>query len=340
MSNDAYTPAAYRNDRMPYRRAGSSGLLLPTISLGMWQNFGEHRDPDVMREIIRRAFDLGVTHFDLANNYGPPPGRAEENFGDILRSDFASLRDEIIISTKAGFDMWDGPYGRGGSRKHMLASLDQSLTRLGVDYVDVFYHHCEDPETPLEESMGALATAVTSGKALYVGISNYSPENTRRAHRILASLGVPLTLHQPSYSMFNRHIESELLSTVSTLGMGIAAFSPLQQGLLTNRYMSGVPQSSRAAGPSGSLTVKQVEDADYQSRVRGLTEIAQHRGQSLAQLALAWALRHRQVTTALVGASTVHQLEQNIETLEHLELSDEELRRIDEFAVHGTAAAG
>ena len=337
MSNDAYTPAPHHYDSTPYRRAGASGLLLPPISLGTWQNFGAERSLETLRRIVRRAFDLGVTHIDLANNYGPPAGTAEEQVGRILASDFTTLRDEIVISTKAGYRMWDGPYGDGGSRKYLLASLDQSLSRLGLDYVDIFYHHREDPETPLEETMGALADAVRSGKALYVGVSNYSPEATRRAHRILKQMGVRLTMHQPSYSMFNRHIEEELLATVRELGVGIAAFSPLQQGLLTNRYMSGIPQSSRASKDSSTLDPRVIDKPEYQSRVRGLTEIANARGQSLAQMALAWALRHREVTTALVGASTVHQLEQNIETIEHLDFTPEELAAIDEFAIHGTA---
>lgn len=337
MSIDAYSPAAYRFDNTPYRRVGRSGLHLPPISLGLWQNFGESRDPLTLRTIVRRAFDLGVTHFDLANNYGPPPGSAETHFGRILEKDFGSLRDEMVISTKAGYQMWDGPYGDGGSRKYLLSSLDQSLGRLGLDYVDIFYHHREDPDTPLEETMGALAHAVRSGKALYAGISNYSPEKTRLAARILEDLGTPLLIHQPSYSMFNRHIENGLLETVDELGVGLAAFSPLQQGLLTNRYMSGVPQTSRAGSSSPSLSVKQVNDPKYQQRVRGLSEVAHDRGQSLAQMALAWALRHPQVSTALVGASSVHQLEQNIDTLEKLDFTDEELRRIDEYAIDGTA---
>lgn len=337
MSIDAYSPAAYRFDNTPYRRVGRSGLHLPPISLGLWQNFGESRDPLTLRTIVRRAFDLGVTHFDLANNYGPPPGSAETHFGRILEKDFGSLRDEMVISTKAGYQMWDGPYGDGGSRKYLLSSLDQSLGRLGLDYVDIFYHHREDPDTPLEETMGALAHAVRSGKALYAGISNYSPEKTRLAARILEDLGTPLLIHQPSYSMFNRHIENGLLETVDELGVGLAAFSPLQQGLLTNRYMSGVPQTSRAGSSSPSLSVKQVNDPKYQQRVRGLSEVAHDRGQSLAQMALAWALRHPQVSTALVGASSVHQLEQNIDTLKKLDFTDEELRRIDEFAIDGTA---
>lgn len=337
MNTDAYTPAPYHYDSTPYRRAGATGLLLPPISLGMWQNFGAKRHHDTLREIVRRAFDLGVTHMDLANNYGPPPGSAEKQFGRILAEDFSSLRDELIISTKAGYRMWDGPYGDGGSRKYLLASLDQSLERLGLDYVDIFYHHREDPETPLEETMGALAHAVRSGKALYVGVSNYSPESTRRAHRLLEQMGVKLAIHQPSYSMFNRHFENGLLETVDDLGIGIAAFSPLQQGLLTNRYMSGIPQTSRASQSSGSLDPRVIAKPEYQERVRGLTEIAKERGQSLAQLALAWTLRHPQVTTNLVGASSINQLEQNIETIKNLSFTAEELARIDEFAVDGTA---
>ncbi|GAA4525232.1 aldo/keto reductase [Brachybacterium paraconglomeratum] len=337
MSTDAFLPSGSRYDRTPYRRVGRSGVLLPPVSLGLWQNFGENRDPLTLRTIVRRAFDLGVHHLDLANNYGPPPGSAEIQLGRILEQDFRHHRDELVISTKAGYRMWDGPFGDGGSRKYLLNSLDQSLTRMGLDHVDIFYHHREDPETPLEETMGALAHAVTSGRALYVGISNYSPETTRQAARILADLGTPLLIHQPSYSMFNRHIENGLLDVVNELGVGLAVFSPLQQGLLTDRYLSGVPQSSRAAGSSSTLSEQQVQDADYQARVRGLSQIAQERGQSLAQLALAWTLRHRQVSTALVGASSVTQLEQNIATLEHLELTDDELTRIEEFAVDGTA---
>ena len=301
MSNDAYTPSAARYDRTEYRRVGRSGIQLPPISLGCWQNFGEDRDPLTLRTIVRRAFDLGVNHLDLANNYGPPPGSAETHVGRILAQDFRRHRDELVISTKAGYRMWDGPFGDGGSRKYLLNSLDQSLERMGLDHVDIFYHHREDPETPLEETMGALAHAVRSGRALYAGISNYTPEKTRQAARMLADLGAPLLIHQPSYSMFNRHIENGLLDVVEEIGVGIAAFSPLQQGLLTNRYLSGVPQSSRAAGSSPSLSERQVNDADYQERVRGLSQIAHDRGQSLAQLALAWALRHRQVSTVLVG---------------------------------------
>jgi L-glyceraldehyde 3-phosphate reductase len=311
-------------------------LRVPPVSLGFWQNFGETRDPFTLRQIVRHAFDLGITHFDLANNYGPPPGSAETHLGHILHQDFANHRHEIVVSTKAGYHMWDGPYGDGGSRKYLLTSLDQSLERLGLDHVDIFYHHRRDPETPLEETMGALSSAVTSGKALYVGISNYSPEDTRQAARLLREMGTPLLIHQPSYSMFNRHVENGLLSTVRDLGLGLAVFSPLQQGLLTNRYLKGVPQGSRAAGPSPFLTPEQTEDAAYQERVRGLNVIARERGQSLAQMALAWVLRHQEVATTLVGASNVHQLDQNVEATDKLDFSDEELRRIDAFAVDGT----
>ena len=337
MSTDAFVPAADRYASTPYRRVGRSGLRLPPISLGLWQNFGDDRDPQTMRAIVRRAFDLGVTHFDLANNFGPPPGSAETHLGRILEQDFRHHRDELVISSKAGYLMWPGPYGDGGSRKYLLNSLDQSLDRLGLDHVDIFYHHREDPETPLEETMGALDHAVRSGKALYAGISNYSPQKTREAAAILADLGTPLLIHQPSYSMFNRHIENGLLETATDLGIGLAVFSPLQQGLLTNKYMSGVPQGSRASGTGGSLTSRQVHDHTYQARVHGLNGIAHERGQSLAQLALAWALRHPTVATTLVGASSVRQLEQNIETIEHLDFAAEELARLDVFAVDGTA---
>ncbi|GAA1335370.1 aldo/keto reductase [Brachybacterium rhamnosum] len=336
MSNEAYTPAATRYAHTDYRRVGRSGLRLSPISLGLWQNFGAGRDPELLRSIVRRAVDLGVTHLDLANNYGPPPGSAEENIGRILAQDFSGHRDELVISTKAGYTMWDGPYGDWGSRKYLLSSLDQSLERLDLEYVDIFYHHREDPETPLEETMGALDQAVKSGRALYAGISNYSPERTRQAARILGDLGTPLLIHQPSYSMFNRHVENGLLDTVEDLGVGLAVFSPLQQGLLTNRYQQGVPQGSRAR-TSGSLSEEKISDPLYQERVRGLSAIAHDRGQSLAQLALAWVLRHPQVTTALVGASSVQQLEQNISALENLTFTEDELAAIDEFAVDGTA---
>lgn len=336
MSTDAYAPSPQRYADTPFRRVGRSGLRLPPVSLGFWQNFGEDRDPQTLRAIVRRAFDLGVTHFDLANNYGPPPGSAETHVGRILEQDFRRHRDELVISTKAGYGMWDGPYGDGGSRKYLLNSLDQSLRRMCLGHVDVFYHHREDPETPLEETMGALDHAVRSGKALYAGISNYSPEKTREAAEILADLGTPLLIHQPSYSMFNRHVENGLLETVEDLEIGLAVFSPLQQGLLTNKYMSEVPHGSRASGTGGSLTQRQVHDTDYQTRMRALTTIAHERGQSLAQLALAWVLRHEAVATALVGASSVRQLEQNIGATENLAFTPEELTRIDEFAVDGT----
>lgn len=335
---DVYRAADDRYATMPYRRSGTSGLQLPAITLGLWHNFGDDRPLDTQRAILRRAFDRGVTHFDLANNYGPPPGAAEENVGRLLASDFRPYRDELVVSSKAGWRMQDGPYGFGGSRKYLVASCDASLRRLGLDYVDIFYHHRPDPQTPVEETVAALDHLVRSGRALYVGISSYSPELTRRATAVARDLGTPLTIHQPSYSMFNRHVEDGLLDVAEQIGIGIAAFSPLQQGLLTNRYMSGVPQGSRAQGASPSLTERQVKDADYQARVRGLSEIAHERGQSLAQLALAWALRHPAVTTALVGASSVHQLEQNLGTLKNLEFDDEELDRIDEFAIDGTGS--
>jgi L-glyceraldehyde 3-phosphate reductase len=338
MSNEAYVPSPDRYENTEYRRVGNSGLKLPPISLGFWQNFGENRDTRTLRRVVRRAFDLGVTHFDLANNYGPPPGSAETHLGRILAHDFRHHRDELIVSTKAGYRMWDGPYGDNGSRKYLHASLDQSLERLGLDYVDIFYHHREDPDTPLEETMSALSDAVKSGKALYVGISNYSPHRTREAARILASMGTPLVIHQPSYSMFNRHIENGLLVTARDLGIGLAAFSPLQQGLLTSKYFKGVPQGSRAGGPSATLDPEQTTDAKYQERIHGIGRIAEERGQSIAQLALAWALRHKEVATCLVGASHVTQLDQNVATARNLEFTDSELAEIDKYAIDGTAS--
>ncbi|MGD8194432.1 aldo/keto reductase [Herbiconiux sp. P18] len=333
---EPYLPAADRYEHMPYKRSGRSGLKLPELSLGLWHNFGHERPIDTQRAIIRRAFDLGITHFDLANNYGPPAGSAETNFGRILAEDLAPYRDEIIVSSKAGYLMWEGPYGEWGSRKNLLASLDQSLGRLGLDYVDIFYSHRFDPETPLEETMGALATAVHSGKALYVGVSNYSPEATLEAARILASHKVPLTIHQPSYSMFNRHIEAGLLPVLDEVGAGSIVFSPLQQGLLTDRYLDGhVPDGSRAA-TSRFLTADRIDDV-YLERARGLNEIAADRGQTLAQLALTWVLRHPQVTSALIGASSVAQLEQNVAALGAPELTADELARIEPLAVDGTA---
>jgi L-glyceraldehyde 3-phosphate reductase len=291
----AYTPGADRYDQMQYRRCGSSGLKLPAISLGLWHNFGGDRDDDVPRAILRRAFDLGVSHFDLANNYGPPYGSAEERFGAIMRDDLRPYRDELVISTKAGYDMWPGPYGEWGSRKYLLASLDQSLARMGIDYVDIFYSHRFDPETPLEETMGALDTAVRSGRALYAGISSYSPEKTREAHAILRDLGTPLLIHQPSYSLLNRWIEPDLLDTLGELGVGCIGFSPLAQGMLTDKYLDGIPADSRAAENS-SLSPDLLTDEALE-KIRALNEIARGRGQSLAQLALAWTLRDPRMTS-------------------------------------------
>ncbi|WP_382308649.1 aldo/keto reductase [Herbiconiux sp. UC225_62] len=337
MPDGSYPAASTRYDRMQYNRSGRSGLLLPALSLGLWHNFGDTRPVETQRAILRRAFDLGITHFDLANNYGPPPGSAETNFGRIVAEDFRAYRDEIVVSSKAGYHMWEGPYGEWGSRKSVLASLDQSLGRLGLDYVDIFYSHRFDPSTPLEETMGALATAVTSGKALYVGVSNYSPDATRRAAEILAGLGVPLTIHQPSYSMFNRHIEGGLLPVLDEVGAGSIVFSPLQQGLLTDRYLDGtVPEGSRAA-TSHFLPATRAVDDTYLARARALNEIATGRGQTLAQLALTWVLRHPQVTSALIGASSVAQLEQNVAALDAAPLTVEEIEAIEPHAVDGTA---
>ncbi|MEE1928988.1 L-glyceraldehyde 3-phosphate reductase [Streptomyces sp. TRM 70351] len=317
---------------MPYRRTGRSGLKLPAVSLGLWHNFGDDRGLDVQRAIVRRAFDLGVTHFDLANNYGPPPGAAEENFGRVLATDLRAYRDEIVVSSKAGYYMWPGPYGEWGSRKNLLASLDQSLGRLGLDYVDVFYHHRPDPDTPIEETMGALHSAVQRGKALYVGVSNYSPEQTREAARVLAGLGTPLLIHQPSYSIFNRWVERDgLLDTLDEVGAGSIAFSPLAQGLLTDRYLSGIPADSRAAGASPFLSTDRVSD-DVLAKVRALDAIARRRGQTLAQMAIAWILRGGRVTSALVGASSVRQLEDNVRAAENLDFSAEELAEIERHA--------
>ena len=316
---------------MSYRRVGRSGLKLPAISLGLWYNFGDDRTIDSQRAIVRRAFDLGVTHFDLANNYGPPYGSAETNFGRLLREDFSSLRDELVISTKAGWDMWPGPYGDLGSRKYMLASLDQSLTRLGLEYVDVFYHHHYDPDTPLEETMGALDAAVRSGKALYVGISSYSDQRTLEAIKILRDLGTPLLIHQPSYSMLNRWIEERLLDVLGDEGVGCIAFSPLAQGLLTNRYLDSIPEGSRVTR-NDSLPTDMLSETNL-NRVRGLREIAQQRGQLVSQLALSWALRDSRVTSVLIGASSVAQLEENLGALDNLEFSEAELAKIDDFAV-------
>jgi L-glyceraldehyde 3-phosphate reductase len=317
---------------MQYRRCGRSGIQLPAITLGLWQNFGDDRPIDTQKAMLRRAFDRGVTHFDLANNYGPPYGGAEANFGRILREDFTSLRDELIISTKAGWDMWPGPYGDLGSRKYLLASLDQSLKRLGLDYVDIFYHHHYDPTTPMEESLGALDTAVRQGKALYVGISSYSDERTRQAITILRDLGTPLLIHQPSYSLFNRWIEDKLLDVLDEQGVGCIAFSPLGQGLLTEKYLNGVASDSRAAKADSSLASGMLNEENL-ARVRGLAAIAHERGQKMSQLAIAWALRNPVITSVLLGASSVEQLDENLDSLNNLEFSDEELKRIDEFAV-------
>ena len=328
-----YIPAEDRYTTMTYRRCGRSGLLLPAVSLGLWQNFGDDRPIDTQRAIVRRAFDLGITHFDLANNYGPPYGSAETNFARILRDDFRDLRDELVISTKAGWDMWPGPYGDLGSRKYLIASLDQSLRRLGLDYVDIFYHHHYDPQTPLEESLGALHTAVTSGKTLYVGISSYSDKRTAEAVAILRQLGTPLLIHQPSYSMFNRWIEDRLLDVLDQEGVGCIAFSVLAQGLLTDRYLNGIPPGSRAA-LNGSLSRDMLNDENL-ARIRALNDIAQGRGQTLAQMAVAWALRDARVTSVLIGASSVAQLEQNVTALDHLEFTADELAVIDRYAVDG-----
>jgi len=323
-------PDGDRYSRMPFRRTGRSGLMLPTISLGLWQNFGGDRPIETQRAIIRRAFDLGITHFDLANNYGPPYGSAEENFGRILKTDLAGRRDQLVISTKAGYDMWPGPYGIWGSRKYLLASLDQSLQRMGLDYVDIFYSHRFDPGTPLEETMGALDTAVRQGKALYVGISSYSANRTKEAAGILRNLGTPLLIHQPSYSMLNRWIEPDLLEVLGKEGIGCITFSPLAQGLLTDRYLNGIPEGSRASQP-GSFS-KGLLTEQTLGKVRALNQIAERRGQTLAQMALAWTLRDPRVTSTLVGASSVMQLEQNVAALGKLEFSAAELREIDRHA--------
>jgi L-glyceraldehyde 3-phosphate reductase len=325
-----YQPADDRYDATDYRHTGRSGLQLPPLSLGLWQNFGTDRPEETQRAILRRAFDRGVTHFDLANNYGPPYGRAEENFGRFLARDFAGLRDELVISTKAGYDMWPGPYGQGGgSRKYVLSSLDQSLSRLGLDYVDIFYSHRFDADTPVEETMMALDTAVRSGRALYAGISSYSANRTKEAATIARELGTPLLIHQPSYSLLNRWIEKGLLDELEEQGMGCIVFTALAQGLLTDRYLDGVPADSRAARDDS--TVAGLDD-DVLRRVRGLNEIAVARGQKLAQLALQWALRDQRVTSAVIGASSVEQLDTNLDALEAPSLTDDELARIDEFA--------
>lgn len=315
--------------RMPYRYCGKSGLKLPAISLGLWQNFGDYKPLDNSRKMLLKAFDLGITHFDLANNYGPTPGSAEETFGRVLKNDLMPYRDELIISTKAGYEMWPGPYGSGGgSRKYLLSSLDQSLKRMGLDYVDIFYSHRFDSETPLEETMGALATAVQSGKALYVGISSYDAQQTRRAYEILDGMGIHCLIHQPSYSMFNRWIEKDLITTLEELGMGSIAFCPLDQGILTSRYISGIPADSRVALPYGTLNEKSVNDEKI-AKVRKLSAIAAERGQTMAQLALSWVLRGGHVTSALIGASKVEQIEENAGAAKKLDFSDDELNEIE-----------
>ncbi|HZY74017.1 MAG TPA: L-glyceraldehyde 3-phosphate reductase [Edaphobacter sp.] len=329
----SYVADAKRYDGAPFRRCGRSGLVLPPVSLGLWQNFGGADVFETGRAMVRRAFDRGVTHFDLANNYGPPYGSAEENFGTILQKDLRDHRNELVISSKAGWDMWPGPYGIGGSRKYLLASLDESLERMGLEYVDIFYSHRPSPETPLEETMGALAHAVRQGKALYVGISSYSPEATRAAAKILRSEGVPLLIHQPSYSMFNRWIEGGLLDTLQELGAGCIAFSPLAQGLLTNKYLNGVPSQSRAA-VEGSLERSHLAEKNLK-RVRALNEIAQGRGQTLAQMAIAWVLRDPRITSALIGARNVEQLDNSLDAIQKLEFTGAELKAIDAYAQEG-----
>jgi L-glyceraldehyde 3-phosphate reductase len=325
-----YVPAKDRYAHMQYRRTGRWGLKLPAISLGLWHNFGGNRPLEAGRAILRRAFDLGVTHFDLANNYGPPYGSAEETFGRILEKDFRPLRDELVISTKAGYDMWAGPYGEWGSRKYLLSSLDQSLARMGLEYVDIFYSHRFDPDTPLEETMGALHTAVQHGKALYVGISSYSAEKTREAAAILSDLGTPLLIHQPSYSLINRWIEPELLDALEEVGAGCITFSPLAQGMLTDKYLNGIPEGSRATQNS-SLSPDLLTD-EALGKIRALNEIAKRRGQSLAQMALAWTLRDSRVTSTLIGASSVGQLEDSLGALGNLDFSADELAEIDRYA--------
>ena len=330
----SYVPDAKRYEAASFRRCGRSGLVLPPVSLGLWQNFGGADVFETGRAVVRRAFDRGVTHFDLANNYGPPYGSAEENFGEILRKDFRNHRNELVISTKAGWDMWPGPYGVGGSRKYLLASLDESLQRMGLEYVDIFYSHRPTPDAPLEETMGALAHAVRQGKALYAGISSYSPERTRDAYRLLQAEGVPLLIHQPSYSMLNRWIERDLLATLDELGVGCIAFSPLGQGLLTNKYLNGVPDTSRAKA-EGSFPKAFLSEENL-NRVRALNRLAQAHGQTLAQMAIAWVLRDPRVTSALIGARNVQQLDNSLDAIERPQFSDEELQEIDKYAQEGS----
>lgn len=323
-----YTARDERYATMQYNRSGRSGLKLPAISLGLWHNFGGVDAFEQGRAMVRRAFDLGITHFDLANNYGPPPGSAEENFGRMLKHDLAPYRDELIISSKAGYYMWSGPYGEWGSRKYLVASLDQSLRRMGLDYVDIFYHHRPDPDTPLEETMGALDAIVRSGKALYVGVSSYSPEQTQRAAQILQQLGTPCVIHQPSYSMFNRWIEDGLLTVLREQGIGCIVFSPLAQGLLTNKYLGGIPTESRAGKPHGFLRPEHITDEKLE-KVRQLNDLATQRGQTLAQMAVAWTLRHPEVTSALIGASRAQQIDDAVGALERASFSEDELQQID-----------
>src|SRR5437588_1157154 len=325
-----YVPAADRYEHMRYNRSGRSGLLLPSVSLGLWHNFGHDRPLETSRAILRRAFDLGITHFDLANNYGPPYGSAEENFGRLFRSDLAPYRDELVISTKAGYDMWPGPYGEWGSRKYLLASLDQSLVRMALDYVDIFYSHRFDPDTPLEETMGALDTAVRRGKALYAGVSSYSAQHTAEAAAILRDLGTPLLIHQPSYSMLNRWIEEDLLDTLGQEGIGCIVFSPLAQGMLTDKYLDGIPAGSRASR-DGSLSPGLIT-GETVAKISGINEVAARRGKTLARLALAWTLRDPRVTSARVGVSSVEQLEANVAALDRVDFTDDELAEIDGYA--------
>ncbi len=329
-----YKPNPQRYDAMLYNRCGKSGLKLPAVSLGLWQNFGDQTSLVNARKMLHTAFDLGITHFDLANNYGPPPGSAELNYGKLLAQDFASYRDELVISTKAGYLMGPGPYGEWGSRKYLLSSLDASLKRMGLEYVDIFYSHRFDPDTPLEETMGALATAYHRGKCLYVGISSYSAVKTREAYAILKQMGVPLLIHQPSYSMLNRWVETELLATLQELGVGTICFSPLAQGMLTDRYLQDIPQGSRASRQGSSLSQSMLTEENL-SNIRSLNEIARERGQSLAQMALAWCLRRKEITSVLIGASSAEQIVENVGALQNLVFSDEELARIDGFAKDG-----
>ncbi len=331
MTTTEWTPPATRYDTMPYRRVGKSGLKLPALSLGLWHNFGKNAELATARGLLLRAFDLGITHFDLANNYGPPPGAAEALFGEVISKELAPYRDELIVSTKAGYLMWPGPYGMDGSRKHLLASLDQSLKRMKLDYVDIFYSHRFDPDTPLEETMGALATAVQQGKALYVGVSSYSAKKTREAAALLREMGVPLVIHQPSYSLLNRWIEDDLLDTLKLEDIGCIVFSPLAQGLLTGKYLEGVPADSRKGKGAPSFRENYLAPPTLE-RIQRLMDIAQRRGQSLAQMALAWALRHPQVTTTLLGASRLSQLGENVAALKHLVFTPEELAEIDHWA--------